>query len=96
MKLVTLAAFALALSCSPADRQAARDVTDAALAAKDLACIMGSFLVDPAELAKVCGLADRFVPIVRSLVGVRDASRRAGVTYVPPPLAAEATDAGKP
>ena len=71
-------------ACSQQQVRTADQVADAALLAKDVACIMGSFLVDPTELARACGFVDRIeqlLPVVRGLVGVRDAARRTGVVY---------------
>lgn len=94
MKLRFLAAFLIALgaigsvdvACTPEQVKTARDVQDAVLKGKDVACVMGSLLVDPVELAKYCKLADDLSPIVRGLIGVRDAARRSGVVYQPASL----------
>lgn len=83
-------------ACTPEQSRTANDVQDAVLRAKDIACIMGSFVVDPAELAKACDLADKLekvVPVIRGLVGVRDAARRSGVTFQPTPIADGGADA---
>ena len=61
------------------------DVQDAILRGKDIACIMAKTLLqDPVELAKACEITDKLeplIPIIRGLVGVRDAARRSGVTF---------------
>ena len=75
------------LSCTPQQGRTADAVQETVLRAKDLACVMGSTLVDPAELARLCKIVDHLeplLPIIRNLVGVRDAARRTGVVYTPP------------
>ena len=71
----------LVLSCTPAQRQTARDVRDVVLPLKTLGCVMGSLITDARELARICGAADELVPAIDNLIGVRDAGRRAGVVW---------------
>ena len=84
--------MALVVGCSPANTKTANDIQDAVLRGKDLACVMGSLVISPEAVAKACGIADKLetlLPILRGLIGVREAARRAGVTYQP-----TASDAG--
>lgn len=62
-------------------RQEAKDVTKKALSVLDLACIFASSIVDEGALAKACGIADDLTPLLRELVGQREAARKAGVTW---------------
>ena len=75
-----LAALA-SVDCTPQQTQTARDVHDAVLPLKNLACIMNSVLSDPLELQRWCRLADEVLPAVRDLIGFRDAGRRAGAVW---------------
>ena len=88
MKLQAVAlSFVIAIACTPQQSRTADDVQAAVLSAKDIACVFGSLVADPVELAKVCKLADKIeqvVPVLRGLIGVRDAAARAGVTYQQP------------
>lgn len=70
---------------SPQQKQDARNALDAVIPVQKLACIMGSFIVDPAALARVCDLelTEQIVPVVRNLIGFREVGRRAGVTWTP-------------
>lgn len=74
-------ALALAACLGCHDSKTARDITDPVLKASDLACVMNSMVIDSAELAAYCHLADILIPIVRRLVSVREAARRSGVVY---------------
>lgn len=91
-----LVAALLASSVVCCSRQEARDVHDVVLKTTDLACVMGSLIVDPVALQHYCRLADELLPIVRNLIGFREAGRRAGVSWAPPNDAPDAsTEAGK-
>lgn len=72
-----------ALSAEGCTRQQARDAHQAVLSATDLACVMGSFIVDPVELQRYCRLADGLLSVIQNLIGFREAGRRAGVTWAP-------------
>ena len=79
---IFMIAVASVASCTPAQRQTARDVRDVVLPVKALACIMGSLVTDARELTRICDVVDdALVPVVDNLIGFRDSGRRAGVVW---------------
>lgn len=81
---LVLAPLSLGAKCTPEQTQTVNAVQDAVLSTVNIACVMGSFLDDPQALAAACEFADKvkpLLPVLRGLIGVRNAGRRAGVTY---------------
>lgn len=85
---IIASAVTVTTNCTPKQADDARGAADVVLPLKDLACVMGSVIVDPHELQLYCRLADKLLPLIRELIGFREAGRRAGVVWRDP------TDAG--
>lgn len=87
--IATAASLALMMAisgCSLFTRQNAKTALDAAA----LACVFQSEIEDEGALADACELARDLIPVIRNLIGQRDAAKLAGVRWK-----TEATDAGK-
>jgi hypothetical protein len=66
MKLARLALLALALtSCTPGQRQTARDV----LSVITVACIIANQNLPDDRVKQVCGVADALIPAMREILG---------------------------
>jgi hypothetical protein len=52
-----------------------------ALTIAQISCIFATTLTDAPEVARVCGVADDLIPVVRDLVGQREGARKAGVVW---------------
>ena len=82
---------------TPEQAKTANDIQDAVLNVGELACVMGGLganLVDPEAIAQVCKITnglEKILPVIRELVGVRDAAKRSGVVYhAPGPVTSDA------
>jgi hypothetical protein len=78
--VLLLAAGAVGVSACAAFAQHAKTALDAI----SIACIFQSELTDEKALADACGIARELVPVVRKLIGQRDAAKRSGVTWSKP------------
>jgi hypothetical protein len=73
--------------CTHQQLKTAKDIQDAVLKGADLLCVLagaGSGLDDPQAVATACHLIDKLdllLPVLRDLIPVRNAARRAGVVY---------------
>lgn len=63
---------------------------NSALDALQIACIFESQITDEQKLASACGIAQDLIPVVRKLVGQREAAKRAGVSWHREPVDAGA------
>lgn len=84
-RLPRILILVLAVSCSPAQQRTARTVLDAALTAKEIACVFRSTLTSVPELGRACEIADErlplLTPVLRNLIGVRAAGASAGARW---------------
>ncbi len=62
-----------------------------ALDAVQIACIFESQITDEKQLADACAIAQDLIPILRNLVGQREAAKRSGVSWHRDPV----SDAGR-
>lgn len=74
--------------CHLLTRQNAKTALDAV----SIACIATTALTNEAEVAKACELADDLLPVIRNLIGQREAAKRSG--YAWPGSDTGAPDAG--
>lgn len=84
MRRSILGLLLLVLACTRPQVNTALDVTKEVLTIGEIACIMTSLLADPEAVLQACDMvekANKVLPVVRNLIGVRDAGRRAGVHY---------------
>lgn len=84
--------FLFLCSCSLTPAQT-KEAEQAALTAAQVACIMLSELSESQEVVTACKVEQSLTPVVRELVGTRDAAKKMGVKYHPPVLDG-GTDAG--
>lgn len=54
---------------------------NSALDAIQLGCVFASTIDDESKLADACGIARDLIPLLRDLVGQRNAARKAGVSW---------------
>lgn len=84
--LVGLAFVVLIPSCALFTKENARTVLDAA----SVTCVFATEVTDEEAVARSCGLARELIPIIRSLIGQREAAKSVGVHWPAP----EASDGG--
>jgi len=77
MKLGLIVALSFLLIACAALHTAAKTALDAS----DLTCVFGSELTDADALADFCKFAKPLVPLLRDLIGQREAAKRAGVMW---------------
>lgn len=75
--------------CSLLTKRTAKTVLDAAA----LACVFQSEVTDESAVADACDIARELIPIVRNLIGQREAAKRSGVRWSSTAADAGATDA---
>lgn len=75
--------FLFLCSCSLTPAQT-KEAEQAVLTAAQVACIMLSELSESQEVVTACKVEQSLTPVVRELVGTRDAAKKMGVKYHPP------------
>lgn len=63
--------------CSLFTKENAKSALDAA----QIACVFGTELMDEHAVADACGIARDLIPVLRNLIGQREAARRVGVRW---------------
>jgi hypothetical protein len=64
-------------ACSVFTRENAKSALDAI----QVACVMSSTITDEKEVADACGVARDLIPVLKNLIGQREAARRSGVHW---------------
>lgn len=75
-----------AAACTREQQRDARAAADVAFKGADLACIFGegADIIDADALASFCRIekgAEKMLPLLRELIGVREGAKRAGVAW---------------
>lgn len=54
---------------------------NSALDAVQIACVFGTEVIEEEAVADACGIARELIPVIRNLIGQREAAKRAGVRW---------------
>lgn len=80
-KVLGIALLVVPLGASTGCHLLTKERARTALDAMQIACVMSSFVTDEKAVAEACDVADDMLPVLRDLIGQRDAARSVGVRW---------------